>query len=151
MARAGSMVSGIALVLAASTAIAQPPPPPYGPTRQAAPLPAPVAAKPPAHRDPALMIAGLVLTGLGAAGVTAGVVVLATSPHYGSGCILCGMDRAVGGLVAAGLGGLMILGGIPMAIIGGLPPEPGAPTASTSRALPTVSIGPGTGTLRWSF
>jgi hypothetical protein len=120
-----------------------------------------------------MMVAGILLTSLGAVGLVAGGVLFASADGRtdvycddGSGVYLCDRrddeSRQVGGGVLMALSGALVLGGIPLWIYGGqkipvvakegdptqpMPPQPGAPTA----LLPKVFVGPTGGSLRWAF
>lgn len=100
--------------------------------------------EPPKHRNPAMMIAGMVLTGIGAAALVGGVVSTAyfstlSGDGSGIGIVVVGLPLLGGSLLFAGVG-------VPLWVVGA-----SAPPASRSALIPSVSVGAGSGALRWTF
>jgi hypothetical protein len=162
-----SLLLGAALLLAPALARAE------------EPLPAPVVGAPrlvysalpwaPAPREPGvialtqrrstgLLIGGIALASLGTASLVGGAVMLDQASHAGASCSdeLCfhqldsDLKRA-GGMFFTLNGGLMVAGGVAMAVAGGWQVPLRAGASGSLGAAPTVAVGPGTATLRWSF
>lgn len=116
----------------APAALAQPGPMPMPPP--------PVMIEPPKHRNPAMMIAGIVLTSIGSAALIGGVVTTVAYSRADSpfGVVLIGLPLLGGSLLFAGVG-------VPLWVVGA-----SAPPAHTP-LLPSLAVGPGSGTLRWAF
>jgi hypothetical protein len=165
-----SLLLGAALLLVPALACAEEPSP--------APVvgaPAPVYSVPswapvaPAPREPqylastqrrssGLMIGGLALASLGTASLFGGAVMLDQASHAATSCSegLCfnQLDadlKRTGGVFFTLNGGLMVAGGVAMAIVGGwqVPVRTGA--SGSILGAPTIAVGPGNATLRWSF
>jgi hypothetical protein len=100
----------------------------------------------PERRSTPAMIAGLLLTGLGASSFAVGICGLAScSPPPGPDPFLMGIAGLTGALVFTAVG-------VPLAVYGGLPPDPESLAAVLrSPAIPSVGLGAGSATLRWRF
>lgn len=119
----------------ASPALAQPGPMPMPPP--------PVMIEPPRHRNPAMMIAGIVLTSIGSAALIGGVITTAafsqaSGEASGIGIVVIGLPLLGGSLLFAGVG-------VPLWVVGA-----SAPPAHAA-LVPSLSVGAGSGTLRWTF
>ncbi len=100
------------------------------------------------HRVLGLMIGGIVAIGVSVAPITGGAHLLKTALRPGGEKWERGIVGAFGALFTmVGIG--MIGGGTVMAVLGGLP-DSGRVRANEA-AIPKVSIGPGGGTLQWTF
>jgi hypothetical protein len=122
---------GAALLLTAAAAPAQTPP--------AAPVPAPA----PAHRNPGVMVAGIVLTSL-ASGMLAATASMIACCHKTdeNGQSLANTWGVILGLSS----GLTAAVGIPLWVSGARAPAPPPPSA-----VPLVGAGPRGVVLRWAF
>lgn len=91
-----------------------------------------------------MMVAGIVLTSIASAALVAGVV--STAYFSQAGGEASGIGVAVIGLPL--LGGSVIFAGvgIPLWVVGAQRRPHG-----TSAAIPSLSMGPGSGALRWAF
>lgn len=107
--------------------------------------PLPSGAPLPKYRNNDMRVAGIVLTSLASATLLAGITVTAVdlakplSPYSdvsykGMATVLVGLPLMAGSTVLAGIG-------IPLWKLGAAPP----------RAVPSVGVGPGSTTLRWTF
>ncbi len=109
------------------------------------------------RRSTGLMIGGIALASLGTASLIGGAVMLDQASHTAS-CSeeLCfpqlesGLQRT-GGMFFTINGGLMVAGGVAMAIAGGwqVPVRTGA--SGSLPAAPSVAVGPGNASLKWTF
>jgi hypothetical protein len=163
-----SLLFGAALVLAPALACAQEPSP--APVVGAPPLVysvlpwAPSAPREPQvlaltqRRSTGLMIGGLALASLGTASLFGGAVMLDDASHTAASCSngLCFHEldadlKRIDGVFFTLSGGLMVAGGVAMAVVGGwqVPVRRGA--SGSILGAPTVAVGPGNATLRWSF
>ena len=157
-----SIVAVALTSLLAAPASAQTTPPPAPAPANAAPAPslayaAPVMPLPPPpgwapapierHRNRAAMITGMVFVGLAGAATTVGIAVI-FAPNHCSG-FLCGLDRV-------GQGGLTVLSSMALAGLGsGLwaygAPSPTPDERGAAWLRPSVAVGPGSASLKWSF
>lgn len=133
---ASLLVSTSLLTSIASPALAQPGPMPMPPPQ--------VTIEPPKHRNPAMMIAGIVLTSIGSAALMGGVITTAmfsraSGEASGIGIVVIGLPLLGGSLLFAGVG-------VPLWVIGA-----SAPPAHHAALVPSLSVGAGSGTLRWTF
>lgn len=106
------------------------------------------------YRYPALRIAGIVVTGVGIAGMLTGGAFLASGAMKESHgpCDNCGMlDGIVGFVSLVGGAGVATIGA-PLWIVGSVLKKEPAPEPTVITLLPqAVSVGPGSATLRWEF
>lgn len=98
---------------------------------------------PPVRRSTGMMVAGMILTGVGSVALLAGVaftgLFASAGGDSGLGIVLIGMPLIAGSTVFAGIG-------IPLWVVGARPAEP-----ALEAAIPSLSVGPGSASLRWTF
>jgi hypothetical protein len=104
------------------------------------------------------LIGGIALASLGTAALVGGGVMLDQASHEGGSCSRepcfseLGSDlERTGGMFFTINGGLMVAGGVAMAIAGGWQVPVRAGASGSLLGAPTVAVGPGNATLRWSF
>jgi len=110
--------------------------------------PAPAIFPATKHRNPTLMVAGIVVSAVGVSALAVGGIGLKVGCSAGS----CSEDGGFAfpaiGLLAGGL--LHVLVGVPILIAGAVPPrDRTAPSASW--AMPSLAGGPGSTGLCWTF
>lgn len=154
--RSGAIALGAALVFSAPEAMAGPPDdaspstPPLAPV--ALPPMWPYQTLPPLSHRPKprslpMMITGIVFSAASLATIPVGLV-LTVHPPSGA---LCG-GYAACGLIVMNAGSIVLAGiGIPLWAYGGSPPRSWEAPAHRSLGLPTVTAGPRSVTLGWSF
>ncbi len=141
------------LLLSSSlSALAQPAPPPtHAPPPTDAPpyapgpmpvLPPPMEA--PKRRSTGMMVAGIVLTSIASAALVGGIVTTAlfastSSNASGIGFAVISLPLFGGSTIFAGVG-------IPLWVVGASTPKP-----RYAEAIPRLSVGAGSGALRWTF
>lgn len=99
----------------------------------------------------ALVVAGGITAGIGAAGALAGLLLMHVE---GASCAgrPCGADRQSAGRVALFIGAPVLAAGLVMVVVGIQPAtDPDTERAAGVRLVPTVALGPTGGSLRWSF
>jgi hypothetical protein len=112
------------------------------------------------RRSTGMMVTGAILTGVGGLGILIGAVVVGTATRqctaYDAGYIgpvdCSDEDQQLAGAITMIAGGALLAVGIPLLVIGAkkVPvTESEQPTEASLR--PTVSLGPGSGRVRWSF
>jgi hypothetical protein len=107
-------------------------------------------APPSKHRNEAMRISGIVLTSLGAATLVAGVG-LTVAPGVGR-CGELGCDSTWAGLLLLIPASTILAGvGIPLWVVGGQSPRRGAAAGMPPAAVPALSVGPRSASLRWTF
>lgn len=109
------------------------------------------------RRSTGLLIGGIALASLGTASLIGGAVMLDQSSHVAAcseGPCFNALDadlKRTSGIFFSINGGLMVAGGVAMAIAGGWPVPVHTGASGSLLAAPTVAVGPGNATLRWSF
>ena len=121
------------------------PPPPYA-APPYAPGPMPMLPPPmePKRRSTGMMVAGIVLTSIASAALVGGIVTTAlfastSSNASGIGFVVISLPLLGGSTIFAGVG-------IPLWIVGASTPKP-----RYAEAIPRLSVGAGSGALRWTF
>ena len=95
-----------------------------------------------------MMVTGIVLTSIGGLGMLTGASILSVDAAVQGGRF--GIVSGVVGLPAIIGGALFAAPGIPLWIVGAKM-VPSAPSASSGWARPVIAVGPGSGTLTWTF
>jgi hypothetical protein len=153
-----SRCTGMALAAATlvSTGVAQAGPPSPGDAPPPGRIPAPPAAPRPMHRNEAMMISGLLITSLAIASVPIGLGLFLgnptpppPSPGFGNGgglgwgCFLCFTDGQIAGMLALGLGGVVLPAiGIPLWVNGAKPAKPATKGAPASWSFAPLTLPP---------
>jgi len=130
-----------------------PPPPPEDPYPVLPPASPSSASAVPARWAPGrtrmrsrdLFIVGLLFSAAGAIAMTVGAVEWQVA--LSSKNVATGIDNGLHGLLTLAFGTPALVAGLPMTIVGALP----VPAYGTIDALPHVTVGLGSASLRWSF
>lgn len=113
------------------------------------------------RRSTGLLLGGIAVASLGTASLIGGAVMLSQAaynpgscPESDEFCFAPQLDsdvKRMGGTLLSINGGLMIAGGVAMALVGGWQVPVPTRASGSAAGAPTVAVGLGNATLRWSF
>ena len=108
----------------------------------------PAAAPLPEHRNNGMRIAGIVITSLSIAGALAGTgLVIDAATCTADQCGLIAIPAIIGLPISLGLSAI----GVPLWVVGTLPPKAPQSAAVPAWVPESVTVGPTSGSLRWTF